>query len=259
MNLWTTDRASLLRLAEDGVVDQDRRTGAIHLFDRSGARLAVAELEREEVERVGWFPHAFVRDDGSFLFQLGRGTDYADFGPDAARVGRVELPLTGMTPQPGRGTAWGRASEGIQRIELGGAVLRTIRRHEDGTWISGGSLAVASDGSLVLHSRADGEDAQRVSWYDPEGELEGTLMLPPGVGGRSLIAGHGWFALTGFGPELFLVDLETRAVGRAAVAEAEGPSWWFGASPDGRELWAIEIAGGLQPPVLRRFTVPGFD
>jgi hypothetical protein len=282
-NLWTSDRASLLRLDEDGVVVevvgaepdadrltdpasvhvdhlgrilvQDGRSGAIHVFDCSGRRLALAALAPEEVARVKkWSGHFAVRADGGFHVELGSGS--VEFGPDAARLGPSELPLKELIYQPGLGSAWGRASGGgVLRLASDGNVLRTLTRHEDGTWMRVAGFDVAHDRSLCLLTQVEDENDQRLSWYDPTGELLGTLRLSAGRASRKPVAGRGWVALADWEPEIVLVDLATGSAGRARVAEEdENTVWQFGAAPDGAELWAIEQTGGEL--TLHRYAVP---
>jgi hypothetical protein len=228
----------------------DRRTGAIHLFDRTGERVALA-TNPEDRHAIGSGRQVSVREDGRFLVRAhGTALEYA---PDGTLLGETELTLRDSCFQPGLGSAWGFNDEGLVRVAADGRVLRSIQRFPDGQWLSGGNIAVGPDGSLVVYGGVEGEEFRRLVSYDAEGEHQKSLRIPFEVKGFPVVHG-GLVVLEYFDPVVHLVHLEKGTVQRVSVDRPgeEQANWSYGISPDGRELWAVSS----KTLTLYRFELP---
>ncbi|MCB9915968.1 MAG: hypothetical protein H6828_12635 [Planctomycetes bacterium] len=239
------------------VLVHDDRSGAWHVFDAQGGELFVCEQGRDDFD-------AFVV-------------------PTITRAGDVLVPLEEPfepldPPRTHRRfTAGSRAGAAV---DLGGYAVQTLRRGE-GRWVvtSGASrmslvrpapaeslevarrpgghwlrrvaaFALAPDDArlAVLEVGAYGGDGPWLCLYDGAGAPERELELRHPAG--SLCLSNRWAAMLGQ-RSVYLYDLEREALEPATFELPEG--WWrLGFSPDGRELWAID----LQRLRVHRYRLP---
>jgi hypothetical protein len=277
--LWTSDGVALYQLDDEGavvrtvgaapeaaaltealriqvdhlgrVLVQDRRTGAIHLFDRTGGRVGLATYPEEHRHEVWAGSDVSVRDDGRFLVPVGGTT--LEYSPDGTLMGETKLELRHPCFQSGLGSAWGFRDGELLRMASDGRLLSSIQRFPDGQWLSGGDIAVGPDGSLVVYGGVRGEEFHRLVSYDAEGEHPRSLRIPFEIQGSPIVHGD-LVVLEFFGPVVHLVDLEKGTVQRVSVdrpGEAKA-NWSYGISPDGHELWAVSS----KTLTLYRFELP---
>jgi hypothetical protein len=263
--LWSTDGSAFHRLDDDGVVDrtignpreadrleqpssleidhlgrvlvQDARTGAVHVFDSSGARLFVCRPEPTDYERVGDSNRLVTAVDGGLYVQAGGG--YLEFGPDGARRGERSLSHH-ATFRPGFEESWVVSRNSLRRLDANGREAVELTRHPDGDWLQPEDADVLADGSVVVYDWAR-RGTPSLLVFDREGRERRTITLPEAVRGYHVRATERWAAVSRYDPEAFLIEIESGDVIRveADAASPEGALWELGFSADGSELWWI--------------------
>jgi hypothetical protein len=278
--LWTTDGSAFHRLDEEGVVDrtvgappdgdrlerpggieidhlgrilvQDARTGAVHVFDARGAKLLVCRPDPADYEHVQGSNRLQVSGDGSLHVQL--EADYLEFGPDGSRRAVRRFPFVHPVFRPGSNEYWAGAFQGcVRRIDPAGQLALEITRHPDGNWLQTEELDVLADGSVVVYDW-DRRGTPSLVVFDRDGRERRTVRLPEAVRGYLLHSTARWAAVSRYGGEAFLVDLESGDVFRveASQTHSEDESWRLDLSPDGTELWWVH----KDPLELLRFALP---
>lgn len=286
--LWTTDENALLRLDADGRVDavvgrlpsperlarrgatcidhlgrvliQDAKTGCLHAFDASGARLFVARPDPGDFERITGIETLSVEPDGTVHVPSDARRATVRFSTQGTRLGlgRSRGDLSSPLPDAfaSEGSRWEERERGFDGSELRHVAdrrtLAEVRRTVAGRWFDhSGVRAFAADrsgGLVVLHAGREPELDRGVSFYDADGTPRG--MAP--LAGNRLAVCDRWVAVSDFGCEAQLLRRSDGSV-RSFVAPVEkGSACTFGFSPDGSELWVVASAG----PTLYRFALP---
>lgn len=182
-SLWISDHHSVVRLNESGIVEQvlgdapdafqllepdncsvdsfgriligDDRTGAVHVFDRSGKRTMVCVPPLEHVEQGIDIETIAVSGDGAIhvgLGDYGHPREYLAYGPSGTFLGIEELEGE-ILFQSGRPSRWRLSGNVITLEGPDGNRLREIRRTPGNRWLRGTHPASAApDGSLALIS-----------------------------------------------------------------------------------------------------------
>jgi hypothetical protein len=191
--LWGADESSIVRLSADGVVEKslgtppseagaerfvataldrddrihavDGRTGAVHVFGRTGSALRILKPDLADVSQGLWRHAVTVRDDGTVfvggdrLGGGGAGTSYVVFSPDGRRSGVMVVDLDSiyalLRAQPGTDRFWCEAYHAIHLLDAAGKPLRAIERRPDGNWLDVVErICVAPNGSVAVASRS---------------------------------------------------------------------------------------------------------
>lgn len=276
-SMWTTDGDQLLRLNDAGRVVEawgqaaspsllyetetchldrlgricvaDRRTRAVHVFDRQGERLFVAVPSVEAFDQLGR-PRRFAVDhEGSLHVGPMRGTPhFAVYGAAGAYLGRRELGELGVCFDPKGDRYWRNAYTEVQRLDAHGAIEARVRIRSDGEWIEEvESLAVdGKSGSLALN------DGSFVATYSADGEPQATYRMPKGVSHFPLKWSGDWILFRSRG--VFFLRPQDGAAFRFSWPQSMDSGGWttIGLSPEGDELWILED----RELRLRRFKMP---
>jgi len=272
--LWSTDGDQLVRLGEDGgveltlgraadddalahpgdayiesragrVVVQDQRTRALHVFDGEGRRVTLCRLTADERSKLGSLSEFALTPDGAvYAGQVETDERILRFAPDGTSDGFRRFGLYGIAFAP-NGDVLGIHDHMLERRSAHGAPLARIEKRPDGAWFRDiAGLAFAADGAFAVldHERVDVSGDTRdacVSLFDSEGAPQRVLAVPAGVEAHALAYQGGGVLLEDW-QRAWRMDASTGAVVALSIAE---PSWSFGLSSDGRELWAVAEDG----------------
>jgi hypothetical protein len=246
---------------EGNICILDKGSSSWHVFDTSGEPQLVLELPQplKTCERPGARP---------------------TLGPD----GRRYVPLRDGDDDRGH-YVFSAEGEPIEEVQLG-TYLAQFRGEAPGVWCSaeyGQKLALVRDGQMPsellrrpdrhwfrdisdFHLSADGTtlavlDTPRFM----TGERGGALCIHDGAGrGRAtielfstfslqrVVSSDRWAAISDFGAQVLLVDLQTEEVFQLETDLDATKSWRWGLAPDGGELWGVDV----QSLDLYRFALP---
>ena len=285
--VWVSDRSRILRIGRSGAIElalgdppvpgriaepcwaaiassgrilvSDRRTGAVHVFAPSGEALFVCQpLAAELAARGMWDRLEPIVDRlGSVHVPVGGGR-FARFTRRGERAGSCE-PGGGFVAFA-RDGGWWRAGAHwwepnvVERFDRSGGRRAPIERMPGGRWLRGvGRLHVSADGNtLVILDGSRAEDpVTSLGVYDGDGRPLERIDLAEEPCSEVATSGA-WIVVGSYGPERLLVRRSDRACFRIAAAAPEWKPWTFGFSPDGRELWALDV-GAVR---LHRFALP---
>jgi hypothetical protein len=274
--LWTSDGFALLRLDAKGTVDRvlgdhpradalgtvaamhvdgsgtiyavDRRTGAVHVFDRAGARLRVHRPDPADHDGPVDDPSLAVTGAGDVFVSrtndlaFGGDREFIHYAPSAGRVGVESVALDPIAEawhwQAASGDRWVVGYKKLWLVGADGHVLRAIDRTASGQWLeSPGPVAVAPDGRIAVVSDARPRD----------------LMHPSGARVVAIYARDGEAVATWPAPEGLLSFANAAFDGSRFVALAEGPA------PDSkdREPVIAVVASDAKGVPMFRFEPPG--
>jgi len=278
--LWTSDGHALLALDEEGTVQRalgaapeadvlgavarlalgpddrlhaaDRRTGAVHVFDRSGARLHVCRPAPDDFSEELSSTSLAVNDAGEvFLasFDSPAGVRFDASGTRRGSAGPAGQEFSEWYAQPGTGRVWAVGYRELALIEPGGRTVARIERAPDGSWLKDlGEAAVGPDGTLAVLASDDLFSAEsRLLVFGPTGAPLRVVELPANVWKIAPIAFDGRrvvFSRRDPGTKtssLALLDLERRTCARLDLAPTSETSTPFFAA-GGRELWIFDGA-----------------
>ena len=181
--VWGSDGEALLRLTEDGVVEDavgapartddlgeiaaltlgagdriyaaDRRTGAVHVFGPEGRLEHVCKPDPGNVEGALDSPSLTVTRDGRVYLRPDDGLDddggFLEFSASGERVARHSWSDRSRLWNPATGGFWAIRGHDLALMDENGQVLRTIARRSDRKWLDRISEAmVAPDGSIAV-------------------------------------------------------------------------------------------------------------
>jgi hypothetical protein len=280
-SVWTTDKHSLLRLAQDGQVDivlgeapdddtlsdactvfidslgrvsvQDQRTGAVHVFGTDGLREYVCRPLPTDFEQVDSIGRLAVERDGTLHVTGRMRKGHVVFDPSGARIGTSLLGSREMAFSPLEDHAWVQHYDHVTQVRTDGELLTEIRRAPDGTWLRHPQdIAVTPKGELVILDQGDHQSGKsaRLAIYSPSGEPLRTLNLPFGSPTARVACSERWVVVYAFDERAVLVDLEDGRALQTEIPDDRGSSR-LGFSPDGTELWFVQASRML----LRRFRI----
>lgn len=209
--VWVSDGDALYRLQYDGDVDHvlgeeptadmlgdaaamfvgphalyvvDRRTGAVHVFDRSGRPRRICRPAPYDHATEVFDPSVAVFDDGTVF--VGRddddGVSFVHYAADCTRIGRASIDIGGEVsqkwyPQPRTGARWVVGYRDAYLVDRDGKVERRIERSADRRWLHvPGTASVAADGSIAILS--DGWGDPRISTFAADGTPLATWAVP---------------------------------------------------------------------------------
>ena len=270
--LWTTDGNALFRIDEEGAVDRivgvppsaeridvpstaivdslgrilvlDRRSRAVHVFDRAGQRLAVCQPEADDF--VYPEDHVAVATDGSIFLRGGlEGFEQGvvEFGPDGERRGIVEFGDGRFLFQPGTTSRWQWIDlTSLERIQADGSRGPKIDHLPDGRWLGQiTDFVVAANGEVaVVDVLGRFSRGKRLSTYDTQGAGQSSILLPAEVNSWAVARNDDWIAFAAGDRAAHLVRVRDLALFRVEVRGEEGSAAYPGFSPDGREVWWID-------------------
>jgi len=264
---WTTDGTAFLHVDRTGLVDRiagrapdaeridsadgvafdalgrclvgDKRTGAVHVFDESGARLFVctpAPQDDQGCEMVVGAPDGRVLAGGGFAQAFtGGDEEFVCFSPSGERMGTMgntlgRIPETWLF-QPQGAKRWVIDWTEIALVDSDG-VVRRIDKRPDGTWLREASEAsVAPDGSLAVISES-------LCLYGPDGEPSKMIPLPEGSHADEVAFDGRRIALVLDGA-LYLGDLDKSGWTRYAFPSETSGFSAIGFSRDGTRLRTV--------------------
>lgn len=191
--LWTSDGHALLRLDAGGAVDRvlgrgpdlavlgdvaqlavgfdrriyaaDTRTGAVHVFDETGATLHVCRPAPSDYPGRLFLPSMTISDTGAVFIartanKFPRRPDFLRYGRDGTREGVESVPLEEVAQawlcQAKTRNRWVLGFTRAYLVDAKGTTLRVLDRGADGRWLQHPGLAgTARDGSIAIVSSAD--------------------------------------------------------------------------------------------------------
>jgi sugar lactone lactonase YvrE len=286
--MWTSDRHALLRLDEDGVVDRilgaspddDRlerirtlavapdgtiyalndRTAAIHVFDQTGKALSIMKPDPKDWSTDSGLGDITIDGDGNVYSKTGgrpglrTNRGYLEFAGDGTRLGFTGLAFDEIAETwlfaPGSKRRWVIGYKAVFLVDANGALIRTIRKRPDGTWLTNMmGAAVGPDGSLVLRNSSGRFEFDRrtvLSLYGPGGEPVRSIPLVNPTWNAE-VAFDGTTIATISGGTVYLYDVAGGPVKKFDLpfVDAEKSYWVPFFSPDGTELW-LWPAGSLE-------------
>ncbi|HKX45411.1 MAG TPA: hypothetical protein VJP77_01800 [Planctomycetota bacterium] len=284
-SLWSADGYSLVQLDESGTVVrslgspaasdelhepgsaavlsdgrlavQDRRTGALHVWNEQGALLFVGKTTPEDADHVDGVGELTSGPDGSVWVES-KEHGFLGWRADGERIGYARFGYgAAFAPDGEHVWTWGYES-GVRIRTLSGEEQGTVERRADGTWIRNtADVIFGSDGEALLldhprlYSQAEGAWLVRIA---KDGEPLSQRRIPPEFkwGTRMHRVGP-WTLLSGSGSEVTLVDDRSGSFHSFTVPdEAEDSYWAHGLSPDGERLLCLDRSSNT----LHRFGLP---
>jgi sugar lactone lactonase YvrE len=239
------------------VVVVDKRTKAVHTFDRTGKQLGTAISDLTEEEYLLGSPHLAVAPDESIFLSALDG-EYVHLGCDGTLLGRVDLGGYEAVFFPHDGKRLVAVGCALDLIGANGKTLARIDRLPNRRWFGGPSaFTVASDGAIVVSNDDNNAYPARacIAWYAEDGSAQGAWEVPSALLGSRVAATGRWIASGDWSDKMFLLRRIDGAMYRFLAAKTEGEArsaWDFGFSPDGAELWMVQ----REPLRLHRFALP---
>jgi sugar lactone lactonase YvrE len=264
--VWTSDGFAGLRLDANGVVDlvagmapeagalsevedcfldargraalADHRTHAIHVFDATGARVAVCVPAPDDLAENAEVAGIALADDGQVHAWLGLFSFFGQlgvvFGPDGTRLGRDDVSGPSFF-QPGKSSRWVTTLLDLRLLGSDGEVVRTISRSPDHRWLGTvRAAAVAPGGELAVIAR------DRLHVFAADG-APGTTFELPGDARHANLAFDGTHVLLAWLGQLWEVDVTSGRLRHAVLPDvtpdaATRPAW----GADGAELRILD-------------------
>ncbi len=291
--VWVCDGESFIRVTDEGVadlvrgeapstdqigdiaaltVDQegrlyavDDRTGAVHVYDRTGTHLRVCKPAVSDFSE-----HLFSRatlgvtPEGAVFLSDGEGFPEAPrfihFAPEGQRIGVKRLSLDSITenwyPLPFEGRLLVLGYHAAFIVGRDDKVIRTIQRRPDGNWLENPELAsIAPGGSFAIVS-GRGFYAKRtwfVNLYSPVGDPVRTITMSAACM-DSCFAYTGKHLVTRTESDVVLFnDRGEPVLGfRPPMDGFKDDTWECFATLGGRELWLL----CAQRKMVARFDLP---
>jgi len=247
------------------ILIRDDESGVIQVFDASGASLFVCRPEPGDLEDDDSAACMAVDCEGTVhlasTMYYGDSPRFLRFDGEGRRTGLVDLGTARVAFDPNRPVAWidRTLRDGtLQQVTAEGKTLAVVSRRSDQHWLRDLSgFDVAPDGALALIDSQwlfDGDPGEALALYDRDGAPRATIPLPRGFFGRHLAASNRWLVVGGYGSKRLLVRVEDGETFEFDGCPGEGSEslWAFGFSPDGRELWGVDVTA-LK---LHRFALP---
>ena len=220
-------------------------SGEVLVFDLNGERVLSCRALPRDAKEASMTSSIALGPLGDIY--VSRREGYLHFDAQGRRQGVVDLGAHHVAFRPGSDHRWGRKDDDLVLLNASGEVLsRNTRRPGDRHWLRGfGQPAVAPDGRAAVVSEG-------LAVFSPEGEPLKTIPLPEGNVGWLAFSGR-WAAHSPWFDVVSLVDVKDGSVFRFDPdQETEWGAWMPAFSPDGRELWMIN----LMSMVLHRFALP---
>lgn len=287
--LWTTDRRVLLRLGDDGVADrtlgsradkgslhepgsvlidplgrvviQDRRTHALHAFDRKGQHLFVAIPETTDFGGRAPYPNRLAcGGDGSLYARTDAlAGGWLRFGPDGERMGAADLGAREVVFQPRSELRWAKHGPhgDVAQLDGAGSVRLRLTRRQDRRWFEQVAMpGVSATGQAALVERHKvGKHGVSLSLFAADGSPSELWSLPTESSPREVLYTSRWILLAERDGAILMVSTEDGRSKRFVHESAAGgrkEQMIVGASPDGNELWLVQT----EPLRLTRYALP---
>lgn len=277
--LWTTDSRRLLRLTNEGTVDQvigeplddllvpqegrpfidqkgrtyfmNNRTGTVHVFDSLGKKLHRCQCEPDDFKKSAGYCYSVSPDGGVFVWQ--KDSECLSFSPKGDRLGFVDLgPLVrrarAMLFQPDSMKAWLLADNRCHQIDANGNELLTLTKKSNGEDLQKTrDAAVAPDGSIaVLDIRYGQKDTdETMSLFAPDGKPLQVITVADRQhwAGQMAFDGRRVVSITSKDKSLIMYVMKTGAIQPLDLRLKDKE--WRAAAPffsmQGRELWLLYV------------------
>jgi hypothetical protein len=215
---------------------QDLVTGAVHTFDHTGKPLQVCR-PHSPTSGISRLSKLAVAPDGSIYAScVRRRADHMAFSPAGDWLGFEHFGSRSVLFDPRSDRRW-LLNGTLQLVDVGGRKVHEISRLPGGRLLEG-VPAVAPDGRLAVVNE------HSVALYSSDGELEDTFAVALTVVPKLLSYGAAGWLVVSEEEEANLIRVKDRAVWSFEVEDAPSdPSFAYGFSPDGSELWAVERSG----------------
>lgn len=277
--LWTTDSRRLLRLTNEGTVDQvigeplddllvpqegrpfidqkgrtyfmNNRTGTVHVFDSSGKKSHRCQSKLDDFKKSGGFYLSVRPDGGVFVWQ--RESECLSFSPKGDRLGFVDMgPLVrrarAMLLQPDSMKAWLLADNRCHQVDTNGNVLLTLSKKSNGEDLQNVyDAAVAPDGSIaIMDSRVNQKSTdETMSTFSSDGKPLQVKMVSERQhwSGQMAFDGRRVVSITSKDKSLIMYDMKTDSV-RLPDLKLRDHEWRSTApffTLQGRELWLFNV------------------
>lgn len=277
--LWATDSRRLLRLNNEGIVDQvigeplndllvpqegtpfidqkgrtyfmNNRTGTVHVFDSLGKKLHRCQCEPDDFKKSAGYCYSVSPDGGVFVWQ--KDSECLSFSPKGDRLGFVDLgPLVrrarAMLFQPDSMKAWLLADNRCHQIDANGNELLTLTKKSNGEDLQKArDAAVAPDGSIaVLDIRYGQKDTyETMSLFAPDGKPLQFITVADRQhwAGQMAFDGRRIVSITSKDKSLIMYDMKTGSV-RPIDLRLKDKEWRAAApffSKQGSELWLFYV------------------
>jgi sugar lactone lactonase YvrE len=210
--IWATDGYCLVRLSDDGTVDRvvgespqvnqlgavstiaiepkgqiyamDRRTGAIHVFDRAGKFRHICPAQSNDFGGLAWHPAISFGLNGDVYFGPGNEIEqekcpYAHFGPHGERLKSVVWKGQSCLLQPASGHLISLSYHGAALTNQDGKTIRTLPRRADNCWLASPHVAaLAADGSFAILTDQYEQGPPTINLFSAAGDPIRTIPLP---------------------------------------------------------------------------------
>lgn len=163
-NQMLSDVAALVIDAKQQIYAADRRTGAVHVFDRSGRSIRICQPDPTDFDGDLSLPSLSVSEQGEvFLSRENEGMpgrpSFLQFDANCGRVGTVSIELDEVAQdwysQPGSRNRWILGFIRGYLVDADRRVLAKLERTADGQWLDHpGPAGTAPDGSIAIVSGA---------------------------------------------------------------------------------------------------------
>jgi hypothetical protein len=246
------------------------RGGVVRVFDSSGKMLHTLTPNPGDFASNTDINRLIVDGEGSIYLAAWDGP-YLRLKSDGARAGWEKQDLDTVREQwafqPGTRKRWVAGYHDLWLVDETGKSVREIRRQPDRRWITHPeAMAVAPDGSLALCAsdgmdslRMAGAQGSRLNIYSPTGEPVRTIALSENYlfvrlafdGRRAVVVQS-----ANGGTELLLASVGDGSLKRLTLdgkASLPDGRWEPAFSPDGRELWLINLAA--KDKSIRRYAM----
>lgn len=219
--LWTSDGECLIRLNDNGTVDLtrgkapdanelhdvglvtvdgkgqiyalDRRSGAIHVFDKRGKPMHACVPRPNEFSKAIYSPVLAIDPGGNVFLGLGnkisvseKPLQFACFSAQGERADDVALPNGQLHFLPDTDDMMVMRYEDILILDQERETKAVITRQPDGKWLTQlSSVAVGPNGTFAVLSNGS------VNLYDSNGAPIRTIVLPKAIGNHARLAYDG--------------------------------------------------------------------
>lgn len=277
--LWTTDSRRLLRLTNDGIVDDvigeplddllvpkqgtpfidqkgrtyfmNYRTGTVHVFDSSGKKTHRFECKPNDFTKSGGFYFSVRPDGGVLVWQ--RGSECLSFSPKGDSLGFVDLGSLvrrsrAMLFQPDSMKAWLLADKRCLQVDANGKELLTLTKKSNGEDLQEArDAAVAPDGSIAIMDIHYGQKDtdETMSLFAPDGKPLQVITVADRQhwAGQMAFDGRRIVSITSKDKSLIMYDMKTGSI-RPLDLKLRDHEWRSTApyfTMQGRELWLLNV------------------
>jgi hypothetical protein len=231
------------------IVVRDAKNGGVFVFDDLGECLFICSPKASDPKemRIPSPGHLPVDDRGNVYVPWDtKGSAHIRYDDRGHRIGAFELGGDFVHFVPGSSRRWIGSNYGgyLQLVESDGREVAVVDRRSDRKWIRWlTDFDVLPDGSLVILDPIpfQVDEVAVIAFFDADGTPKSTVPIPPHAG-MDLAATADWVAVGG-GPDRTLLRRHDQTLFSfdPDVEKGDRTTWEYGFSPDGKELWAVEV------------------